>query len=67
MKEKPKTLVLKCLEDVKANRCLLLTYSMQGPAGAVTAEKARMESRGRGGSASPSVLWAVVSLSFPTQ
>lgn len=66
MKEKPKTLVLKCLEDVKANRCLLLTYSMQGPAGTVTAEKARMESRGRG-SDSPSVLWAVVSLSFPTQ
>lgn len=63
---KPKTLELQCLEDVKTSDILLLTYSMQGPAGAVTAEKARMEIQGRG-RASPPVLWAAVSFSFPAQ
>lgn len=46
MEERPKTLELRRLEDVKTNRCLQLTYSMQGPAGVVTAEEAKMERQG---------------------
>lgn len=49
MEERPKTLELRHLEDVKTNRCLLLTYSMQGLAGVVTTEEARWRDRNEAG------------------
>lgn len=42
-KERPQTLEFRSLQDVTSNRCLLITNSMHRPAGAVAAEKARME------------------------